>query len=220
MSSTQTNPSGHTTKTQRQVEKARRREQLLAAAARLFADRGFAAVSLDEIGTEVGVTGQAIYRHFESKQAMLGVLIGQASHHLLSSGREIEVECPDVLVRLQRLVALQTEFALSSSEIIRVQDRDLASVEDRIQREIRRTQREFIAIWIRALQSIHPQETTDQLTVRAHAVFGLINSTGHSFRGLAKRKQTGSFLAYLKHMLPEMAMKALYAAPDGPEEER
>lgn len=218
MSSAQTSPSSPAVKTQRQMEKEMRREQLLAAAARLFADRGFAAVPLDEIGTEVGVTGQAIYRHFDSKQAMLGVLIGQASHHLLSRGREIEAECADTFERLQRLVALQTEFALSSSDIIRVQDRDLASVEDRIQRDIRRTQREFIAIWIRALQHIHPQETIDQLTVRAHAVFGLINSTGHSFRGLAKRKQTGNFLAYLKHMLPEMAMQALYAAPGEPEE--
>lgn len=208
------NPADGAAKTQRQMEKEKRREQLLAAAGRLFADRGFAAVSLDEIGAEVGVTGQAIYRHFESKQDMLGVLIGQASYHLLTRGREIETEYSESFERLQCLVALQTEFALNSSDIIRVQDRDLASVDDRMQRDIRRTQREFIAIWIRTMQQIHPHETTDQLTVRAHAVFGLINSTGHSFRGLAKRKQTGNFLAYLKKMLPEMAMKALYASPE------
>ena len=213
MSSVRVNSSDGGLKTQRQVEKERRREQLLAAAGRLFADRGFAAVSLDEIGAEVGVTGQAIYRHFESKQDMLGVLIGQASHFLLERGREIEQHQAGAVERLQHLVDLQTEFALSSSDIIRVQDRDLASVEERMQRDIRRTQREFIDIWIRAMRQIHSNETTDQLTVRAHAVFGLINSTGHSFRGLAKRKQTGSFLSYLKQMLPEMAMKALYAAP-------
>ncbi len=204
---------GGEVKTQRQMEKEKRREQLLASAGRLFAERGFAAVSLDEIGAEVGVTGQAIYRHFASKQDMLGVLIGQASHHLLTRGREIETQYADIFDRLQHLVDLQTEFALGSANIIRVQDRDLASVDDRMQRDIRRTQREFIDIWIRAMQQIHPHETTDQLIVRAHAVFGLINSTGHSFRGLAKRKQTGSFLSYLMKMLPEMAMKALYAAP-------
>lgn len=213
MSSVQINSSDGGGKTQRQMEKEKRREQLLAAAGRLFAERGFAAVSLDEIGAEVGVTGQAIYRHFESKQDMLGVLIGQASHFLLAQGREIEAKNADTLEQLQHLVDLQTEFALSSSDIIRVQDRDLASVEERMQRDIRRTQREFIDIWIRAMQQVHPRETTDQLLVRAHAVFGLINSTGHSFRALAKRKQTGDFLSYLKHMLPEMAMQALYAAP-------
>ena len=213
------NTSDGAVKTQRQMEKERRREQLLTAAARLFAARGFAAVSLDEIGAEVGVTGQAIYRHFESKQDMLGVLIGQASHFLLTRGGEIEAANGDTFERLRLLVDLQTEFALSSSDIIRVQDRDLSSVEEAMQRDIRRMQREFIDIWVRAMQQIHPQETTDQLVVRAHAVFGLINSTGHSFRSLAKRKQTDNFLSYLRHMLPEMAMQALYAAPGETNEE-
>ncbi len=213
------NTSDGAVKTQRQMEKERRREQLLTAAARLFAARGFAAVSLDEIGAEVGVTGQAIYRHFESKQDMLGVLIGQASHFLLTRGGEIEAANGDTFERLRLLVDLQTEFALSSSDIIRVQDRDLSSVEEAMQRDIRRMQREFIDIWVRAMQQIHPHETTDQLVVRAHAVFGLINSTGHSFRSLAKRKQTDNFLSYLRYMLPEMAMQALYAAPGETNEE-
>lgn len=213
LSSTQTTQPGQIAKTQRQLEKEKRREQLLVTAGRLFAERGFASVSLDEIGADVGVTGQAIYRHFASKQDMLGVLIGQASKYLLDRGREIEAQYEQTFERLQRLVDLQTEFALNSSDIIRVQDRDLAAVEERQQREIRRTQREFIDIWIRAMQDVHPQETADQRLVRAHALFGLINSTGHSFRGLAKYKQTGSFLAYLKQMLPQMAMEAIYAAP-------
>lgn len=218
LSSAQTTSPGGVTKTQRQVEKEKRREQLLAAAGRLFAERGFASVSLDEVGAEVGVTGQAIYRHFGSKQDMLGVLIGQASQYLLDRGREIEARNVPTFDRLQQLVELQTEFALNSSDIIRVQDRDLAAVEDRHQREIRQTQREFIDIWVRAIQEIHPQETADQRLVRAHALFGLINSTGHSFRGLAKRKQTGSFLLYLKRMLLQMAVEAIYAAPLGPTE--
>ena len=200
-------------KTQRQLEKEKRREQLLVTAGRLFAQRGFAAVSLDEIGAEVGVTGQAIYRHFESKQDMLGILIGQASAHLLTVGKRFEAEQNNPVERLQALVGLQTEFALSSSDIIRIQDRDLAAVEPIKQRDIRRTQREYIDIWIRAMRQIHPEETDDQLLIRAHALFGLINSTGHSFRGLAKRKQTENFLAYLKKMLPQMAMDAIHAVP-------
>jgi len=204
---------GGVVKTQRQLEKEKRREQLLEAAGRLFAELGFAAVSLDEIGAEVGVTGQAIYRHFASKQDMLGVLIGQASQYLLTSGQQIEQQCSQVMTRLERLVHLQTDFALGSSDIIRVQDRDLAAVEETRQREIRRTQRAYIDIWVQTLAEVHPQENDDQRVVRAQAVFGLINSTGHSFQGLAKRKQTVSFLTYLKKMLPQMALEALCAAP-------
>lgn len=214
MSSTGIEAQGAGQKTQRQLEKEKRRGQLLAAAGKLFSDRGFASVSLDEIGAEVGVTGQAIYRHFDSKQDMLGVLIGQAGHNLLLAGRDIEERYHDTYQQLEQLVELQTEFALASPDIIRVQDRDLASVEGRRQREIRRTQREYIDIWVRAMQVVHPGETDAQRLVRAHALFGLINSTGHSFRGLARRQQTDSFLAYLKKMLPQMALDAIYAAPN------
>lgn len=213
MSSTEMTTQNGGAKTQRQLEKEKRREQLLAAAGRLFSDRGFASVSLDEIGAEVGVTGQAIYRHFESKQDMLGALIGRASSHLLTQGKAIEAQHTSSLRRLEQLVELQTEFALTSPDVIRVQDRDLAAVEERKQREIRRTQREYIDIWVRTMHEVHPAETYDQRLVRAHALFGLMNSTGHSFRGLAKRKQTGSFLSYLTKMLPQMAMEAIYAAP-------
>ena len=213
MSSTEGKTQKGGVKTQRQLEKEKRREQLLAVAGRLFSDRGFASVSLDEIGADVGVTGQAIYRHFESKQDMLGALIGQASSYLLTEGKVIEDQYDDTFQRLEQLVALQTDFALTSPDVIRVQDRDLAAVDEATQRDIRRTQREYIDIWVRTMQAVHPQESNDQRLVRAHALFGLINSTGHSFRGLAKRKQTGNFLSYLKKMLPQMAMDAIYAAP-------
>src|SRR5699024_6663696 len=92
------------------------------------------------------------------------------------------------------------------------QERDLTAVEPGNQREIRRTQREYIDIWVRALQKLHPEETIDHLLIRAHALFGLINSTGHSIRGLTKPQQADDSLAYVKHMLPQMAMAALHAA--------
>lgn len=200
-------------KTRRQIEKQKRREELLEAAGRLFAERGFAAVSLDEIGAEVGVTGQAIYRHYASKQDMLGILIGDASRHLLSEGQNIAQQHGEPLEQLRSLVNLQIAFALESSDVIRVQDRDLAAVNEPQRREIRRTQREYLDIWVLTLRAVHPDETEDQRRVRTHALIGLINSTGHSFRALAKRKQTGAFLAYLRQMLLQMAMEAVCAAP-------
>lgn len=50
---------------------ASRREQLLAAAARAFQRNGYAGVSIDDIGAEVGVVGPAIYRYFDTKAGIL-----------------------------------------------------------------------------------------------------------------------------------------------------
>src|SRR5688500_20208370 len=65
-----------------------RREQILQAAARLFAERGSRAVGVDDVGAAVGVTGPAIYRHFASKDAMLAEILVRISERLLAGGSE------------------------------------------------------------------------------------------------------------------------------------
>ncbi|MCW3040419.1 MAG: TetR/AcrR family transcriptional regulator, partial [Solirubrobacterales bacterium] len=51
-----------------------RGSKILAAALRLFHERGFHAVSVDEIGEAAGATGAAIYRHFTGKEEILATL--------------------------------------------------------------------------------------------------------------------------------------------------
>ena len=68
--------------TWRATAKAHRRQQLLDAAAHLFAERGFNGVSIEELGAAAGVSGPALYRHFPSKEAMLGELLIGASQRL------------------------------------------------------------------------------------------------------------------------------------------
>src|SRR6185436_21048643 len=52
-----------------------RREMIVAAAARLFHERGYRGTSIEDIGAAVGMTGPAIYRHFASKEAILAELV-------------------------------------------------------------------------------------------------------------------------------------------------
>ena len=46
------------------------REKILKTAGRLFSQRGYFGVSMDEIAQEVGVAKSALYYHFESKEAL------------------------------------------------------------------------------------------------------------------------------------------------------
>lgn len=75
--------------TARDRAKAERRRALLAAAARLFAERGFDGVTLEEIGAAAGVSGPAVYRHLAGKQALLGAILVDVSERLLRGGREV-----------------------------------------------------------------------------------------------------------------------------------
>src|ERR1700709_2558181 len=69
--------------------KAARRSQLIAAAERLVAERGFLAVRLEDIGAAAGVSGPAIYRHFPNKEALLVELLVGISASLLAGARAV-----------------------------------------------------------------------------------------------------------------------------------
>jgi len=169
--------------TERDRAKADRQAAILREAARLFAERGFSGVSLEDLGGAVGVSGPAVYRHFANKQALLGAILVQVSEKLLSGGRDVLARESDPSVRLAALVAFHVDFALHDADVIRVQDRDLASLCDEDRNRVRRLQREYVELWIEVLGQLHPDRAASDLRIRAHACFGLMNSTPYSLRG-------------------------------------
>lgn len=193
--------------TERERAKANRQAALLREAARLFADHGFNGVSLEDLGTAVGVSGPAIYRHFANKQAVLGALLTGVSRRLLDGGRAVvEADGPADEV-LARLVEFQVDFALGGADVIRVQDRDLANLSDEDRHTVRRLQREYVEIWVSVLTDVHPDVPDGDLRIRAHAAFGLVNSTSHSVRGLRPAPKD----ADVRGILTRMALASLRA---------
>ncbi|MDS2174019.1 TetR/AcrR family transcriptional regulator [Nesterenkonia sp. CL21] len=195
-------------RTRRQQEKDRRRRDLLEAAGRLFGTRGFASVALDDIGSEAGVTGQAIYRHFKGKRDMLGQLLLEVSQELLEGGRALGADAGDPEGRLRRLIAFQVRFALRSPEVIRVQEQELGRLADGDRRRIRRMQREYMDIWVDAVGALHPAAGSEELGLRVHGLFGLINSTAHSLKHVHGRAPSAETLEIGARALEVMAQAA------------
>ena len=169
--------------TERDRAKADRQAAILHEAARLFAERGFSGVSLEELGAAVGVSGPAVYRHFANKQALLGAILVRVSERLLGGGQHVIAAHDSPSARLDALIEFHVDFALTDADVIRVQDRDLASLSEDDRHTVRRLQREYVELWMAVLAQIHPTRAEADLRVRAHACFGLINSTPHSVRG-------------------------------------
>lgn len=61
----------------REEKKARTRAQLIAAAATVFARRGYVAASLDEVAEEAGLTKGAVYSNFASKEDLFQAVIDE-----------------------------------------------------------------------------------------------------------------------------------------------
>lgn len=67
----------------RRLPADQRREQLLEVALRLFAVRGFAATTMDDIAAAAGVTKPLLYQHFESKRALYLELVDSVARDML-----------------------------------------------------------------------------------------------------------------------------------------
>ena len=193
--------------TARDRAKAERSDAILHAAARLFAARGYSGVSLEDLGAAVGVSGPAVYRHFENKQALLGAILVGVSQRLRAGGRAVVEAGGAPEEQLRAIIAYHVDFALADADVIRVQDRDLASLRDVDRHTVRRLQREYVELWIGILSGVHSGHGESDLRVRAHACFGLINSTPYSSRGLRGAPADST----VRGILESMAFAALTA---------
>ena len=191
--------------TAREQAKLDRHAALLRAASRLFAARGFASVSLDEIGAATGVSGPAVYRHFDGKQGLLGAILVTASEDLVAGGRAVLDAHQDPHDRMRSLVEFHADFAVSDPDVIRVQDRDVAHLRDEDRARVRALQRTYIELWMQSLADLRDDDDT-RLRLRVQACFGLLNSTPHSTR--AKDRSSAETLRALE----SMALAALLSA--------
>ena len=161
-------------------EKANRREQILTAAAELFAHHGFHGVGIDDIGAAVGISGPALYRHFRSKDAILGEMLNSISRYLLEGGTARASQPGDAPEVLEALVRFHVDFALEHPALITVQERNLANLTDADRKQVRALQRQYVEVWVRAISDAVPGIGERQARSAAHAVFGLINSTPYN----------------------------------------
>ncbi|MBB4930721.1 AcrR family transcriptional regulator [Lipingzhangella halophila] len=157
-----------------------RREEILRAAATLFAARGFHGVSIEDLGRAVGTSGPALYRHFPGKEPLLAAMLLDVSERLAAGGRERVAAAAGPREALESLLRGHIAFALDEPALITVHDRELGNVAEPERHRIRRLQRGYLEEWVRVLAELRPDRRPDLLRATVHATFGLLNSTPHS----------------------------------------
>lgn len=196
--------------------KSDRRLQLLAAAERLFAERGFLAVRLEDIGAAAGVSGPAIYRHFPNKESLLVELLVGISTRLLAGARQVRSRSSDAAVALDGLIDFHLDFALNEPDLIRIQDRDLAYLPGPAERQVRKAQRQYVEVWVGVLRELNPELAEADARLTAHAVFGLLNSTPHSMKSPDTSRTRTVRAARSRTVMRAMTVAALAAGKQCP----
>ena len=159
-----------------------RREQLLDAAAELFAERGYHDVGIDDIGAAAGISGPGIYRHFPGKQALLEVLVDRGMTRLLDGARSIPALHREPLAALEALVDLHVDFAVTQRPLIAVWGRETRALSENDRLSLRRRMKAYEDEWAAALVPLRAD--LDPAQARSVAVLGLALLNGSAVSSL------------------------------------
>jgi AcrR family transcriptional regulator len=175
-----------------------RKQRILAAAAALGARRGFHAISMADIGAEAGIVGSGIYRHFESKTAILIAMHDQVMDRLAGGAAAIlgaggtDAQTMSALVRDHIQVAMQDRDALA------LYHREIQTLPEEDRRRLRRSQRLYLEEWVHVLAALRPDLADGELRLAVHAAIGAIQSTLF-FRSGLPAERMAALLATMAH---------------------
>jgi len=151
---------------------------ILAAAAELFAERGFAAVGVADIAERVGITGGAIYRHFPSKDAVLeAVTLATAEAFVGASrvgNRSRSADDPEGTLRHMVADVLTLMFDRPAHLATYLRERHRLNTKRR--RELARHEGRMFELWAEAMLAARPDLDRAQIAVRQQALNGAVSA--------------------------------------------
>jgi AcrR family transcriptional regulator len=102
-----------------------RREEILQAAQKLFADKGFRETNLNDVATQLGFRRQAVYHYFRSKEEILYELIDRAGQAIATSAQPtLDSDMPPA-EKLAEVVRNHVRQLLNNIDIFRIQFSEL-----------------------------------------------------------------------------------------------
>ena len=151
-----------------------RRDALISAATELFADHGYAATGIDEIGDAAGIAGPSVYSHFASKQEILVAALQRATAILKTESDLILGSDDPAPTKLARLAESYVRVANRDRFVIRTLISEMSQLPQHERDATRKQQRAHIDDWVGLLRKI---SDVDPVTarIRVQAVLLVVN---------------------------------------------
>jgi AcrR family transcriptional regulator len=152
----------------------KRRDQLITVATELFAEHGFGATGIDEIGDAAGIAGPSVYNHFASKQEILAAAVDRAGTELVEQLAAIvdSPEPPQSL--LVAMIASYVRRANTDRFVLRTLLSEMDHLPPDEREHQRRVQRRYIDAWVRVVVRLAPVDPVEA-RVRVQAVLLMVN---------------------------------------------
>ncbi|NKQ51936.1 TetR family transcriptional regulator [Amycolatopsis sp. K13G38] len=149
-----------------------RRDELLDAAIELFFRQGYSAVSIDDIGSSIGITGPSIYHHFPTKADILVAAFDQATERLAA---EHDDRAGEQDHSLAGLIGTYADFCLRNRRLVGIYVSEAINLPPDSQRQVKNALRVRVTDWTDALTSEHPDVEQRTARIRAHIALTVID---------------------------------------------
>jgi AcrR family transcriptional regulator len=164
-----------------------RREELLSAATLLFRDRGFHAVSMEDIGSAAGMAGPSIYRYFPGKTAILVAAGYRMADRLALTADTAIGDAADPDDALARLASSYVDTVLRSDNLLATFASEHGNLPDPDRKELLRVQRTYVAQWVRLLRTVAPELSEPEARITVHAALTIVNDLARTPRIAARQ---------------------------------
>ena len=123
-----------------------RRRQILDAAVRAFARKGYHACRVSDIAEEAGVAYGLVYHYFESKEAVLEAIFRDTWGMMLEAIKAVEDSEPSPREQLRKTAAIVLRTWRDQPDLVRVLVREVTRSGEQLQREVGEIQLAFGAL--------------------------------------------------------------------------
>lgn len=140
------------------------------------------------IGAEAGIVGSGVYRHFDSKDAILAAMLERVMDRLADRATEILAAGTRDAETLSELVRDHIQVAIADRDVLAVYHREAHTLPEKVRRSLRRRQRHYIEDWVHLLAPLREDLADGELRLAVHAAIGAIQSTLFFDSGLADER--------------------------------
>ncbi|HEY9107778.1 MAG TPA: TetR/AcrR family transcriptional regulator [Roseateles sp.] len=154
------------------------REDILAAAARLFAEQGFPATSMNQVAEACGVAKPTLYHYFQDKQELLAQICDGHVHALLKLVEEVKAQQLASDAQLRALIERFTRAYANAQDQHRVLTSEIRFLADAERGRLLDIERRVVNGFAEALSLVRPELHDAQLhKPLTMLLFGMINWT-------------------------------------------
>jgi AcrR family transcriptional regulator len=163
----------------------RRQQEVIAVAARLFAERGYQATSMSELTAATGLAAGGLYHYIGSKEQLLFRICDQLMEPLLDRAREIEADGAPAVARLRELIRVWLDHVADHRHHMLVFQQERQMLERQPQWRKVRTQRKAFEEIVDGILADTEREGSmafDDRGLALLATLGMVNTTAQWLR--------------------------------------